>query len=100
MPPRTRARAGRPTVVTRGEGTGRRAGRGGRNLRQPRRVVKPVTEPEGQGNGQGAEANGGAGGAPDLPAIIAQQLQNLLPTILAQVENHVNHPEVIINDNV
>ena len=27
-------------------------------------------------------------------------MQNLLPTILAQVENHVNNPEVIITDNV
>ena len=27
-------------------------------------------------------------------------MQNLLPTILAQVENHVNNPEVTITDNV
>ena len=47
MPPRTRARsAGRPTAVTRGEGTGGRAGRGGRNARPTRRVnVEPVVEP-------------------------------------------------------
>ena len=73
MPPSARSRSsGRPTAVTRGEGTGGRAGRGGGNPRQPRRVVEPNDEPEIQGNDQGVEANGGAGGAPDLPAIIAQ----------------------------
>ena len=73
MPPRIRARSvGRPTAVTRGEGMGGRAGRGGGNPRQPRRVVEPNVEPETQGNDQGVEANRGAGRAPDLPAIIAQ----------------------------
>ena len=33
------------------------------------------------------------------PTIIAQQLQNLLPTILAQVGNHANNPENVANDN-
>ncbi|GKE56181.1 hypothetical protein Tco_1495366, partial [Tanacetum coccineum] len=33
----------------------------------------------------------GGGGVPDFATIIAQQLQNLLPTIVAQVENHVNN---------
>ena len=73
MPPRIRARsAGRPTAMTRGEGTGGRAGRGGGKPRQPRRVVEPNVEPEIQGNDRGVEANGGAGGSPDLSAIIAQ----------------------------
>ncbi|GJS88428.1 hypothetical protein Tco_0771064 [Tanacetum coccineum] len=36
-------------------------------------------------------ANGGGGGVPDFATIIAQQLQNLLPTIVAQVGNHVNN---------
>ena len=99
----TRAQsAGRPTVVTRGEGTGGRAGRGGRNARPTRRVnaepvVEPVEEPvvgsENQGGDQGMGTNVGMGVVPDLSAIIAQQLQNLLPTILAQVENHVNQPK-------
>ncbi|GKF91388.1 hypothetical protein Tco_0275089, partial [Tanacetum coccineum] len=33
----------------------------------------------------GSEVNGGVGGFPDFSTIIAQQLQNLLPTIVAQV---------------
>ncbi|GKC93903.1 hypothetical protein Tco_1159345, partial [Tanacetum coccineum] len=58
----------------------------------------------GQGNDQGLGANrgvegvngniegvnGGIGGAPDFTTIIAQQLQNLLPDILAQVGNQGN----------
>ncbi|GKA12784.1 hypothetical protein Tco_0692330 [Tanacetum coccineum] len=51
-----------------------------------------VDELNGQGNDQGLGANGnvegvngGVGGAPDFLTIIAQQLQNLLPSILTQV---------------
>nr|GEZ48809.1 putative reverse transcriptase domain-containing protein [Tanacetum cinerariifolium] len=36
------------------------------------------------------EVNGDVGGAPDFSTIIAQQLQNLLPAILAQVGNQGN----------
>ncbi|GKD56730.1 hypothetical protein Tco_1290117, partial [Tanacetum coccineum] len=42
---------------------------------------------DGQGvqvGGQGNEVNDGADGVPDFSIIIAQQLQNLLPTILAK----------------
>ncbi|GKC10942.1 hypothetical protein Tco_1007724 [Tanacetum coccineum] len=49
-----------------------------------------VDEFNGQGNNQGLGANGGiegvnggVGGAPDFLTIIAQQLQNLLPAMLA-----------------
>ncbi|GKD72534.1 putative reverse transcriptase domain-containing protein, partial [Tanacetum coccineum] len=56
-----------------------------------------VDELNGQENDQGLKANrnvegvnGGVGGAPDFSTIIAQQLQNLLPTILAQVGNQGN----------
>ncbi|GJU14384.1 zinc finger, CCHC-type, retrotransposon gag domain protein [Tanacetum coccineum] len=63
-----------------------------------------VDELNGQGNDQGVGANGGVegangnvegvnggvGGAPDFSTIIAQQLQNLLPAILAQVGNQGN----------
>nr|GEW12776.1 putative reverse transcriptase domain-containing protein [Tanacetum cinerariifolium] len=66
MPPRVMTRsAGRPAAASRGEGTGRRVG-----------------SEEG--------VNGGMGGAPDFLTIIAQQLQNLLPTIFAQVGNQGN----------
>ncbi|GJR19005.1 reverse transcriptase domain-containing protein [Tanacetum coccineum] len=88
-------------------GTGGRAGREGGRVREPRRRnVNPTDEPEGQGNDQGARANGGVGanggvdGVSDFSTIIAQQLQNLLPTILAQVGNYDNNQENIVNDNI
>ncbi|GKB70532.1 hypothetical protein Tco_0931944, partial [Tanacetum coccineum] len=63
MPPRMITRsAGRPAV-----GDGRIDGQGG------------------QVGGQGSEVNDGVDGVPDFSIIIAQQLQNLLPTIVAQV---------------
>nr|GEU33938.1 retrotransposable element Tf2 [Tanacetum cinerariifolium] len=43
--------------------------------------------PGGQVGGQGSEVNGGVDGVLDFSTIIAQQLQNLLPTIVAQVGN-------------
>ncbi|GKD11932.1 hypothetical protein Tco_1196339 [Tanacetum coccineum] len=49
-----------------------------------------VDELNGQRNDQGVGANWGIGGAPDFSTTIAQQLQNLLPTILAQVGNQGN----------
>ncbi|GKC77535.1 hypothetical protein Tco_1128309 [Tanacetum coccineum] len=38
-----------------------------------------------EGGGQGSELNDGVDGVSDFSIIIAQQLQNLLPTIVAQV---------------
>ncbi|GKA41836.1 putative reverse transcriptase domain-containing protein, partial [Tanacetum coccineum] len=89
MPPRVMTRsAGRPAAASRGGGTGRRVGSEGRRVREPRRRnVEPTGEPEGQGNDQSVEVNEGVDGVPDFSTIIAQQLQNLLPTILAQVGN-------------
>nr|GEW80245.1 putative reverse transcriptase domain-containing protein [Tanacetum cinerariifolium] len=40
---------------------------------------------DGQVGGQGSEVNDGVNGVPDFSTIIAQQLQNLLPTIVTQV---------------
>ncbi|GJW49572.1 hypothetical protein Tco_0090923 [Tanacetum coccineum] len=71
-----------------------------------------VDELNGQGNDQGLGANGGVegvngnvegvnrgvGGAPDFSTIIAQQLQNLLPAILAQTA--VGHCVLLIEDCV
>ncbi|GJU42354.1 putative reverse transcriptase domain-containing protein [Tanacetum coccineum] len=69
-------------------GTGRRVGSEGRRVREPRRRnVKPTCEPEGQGNDQSVKVNEGVNGVLDFSTIIAQQLQNLPPTILAQVGN-------------
>nr|GEW95294.1 putative reverse transcriptase domain-containing protein [Tanacetum cinerariifolium] len=41
------------------------------------------------GGGQGNDVNDGVDGVPDFSTIITQQLQNLLPTILAQVATKV-----------
>ncbi|GJR80261.1 putative reverse transcriptase domain-containing protein [Tanacetum coccineum] len=106
MPPRMRTRsAGRPVAESRGGGMGGRVGRGGGRGRGPREGNdERVDELNGQGNDQGLGANGGVegvngnvegvnggvGGAPDFSTIIAQQLQNLLPAMLAQVGNQGN----------
>nr|GEU86790.1 hypothetical protein [Tanacetum cinerariifolium] len=46
---------------------------------------------EGEGANRNVEGvNGGVGGAPDFSTIIVQQLQNLLPAILAQAGNQGN----------
>ncbi|GJV33479.1 putative reverse transcriptase domain-containing protein, partial [Tanacetum coccineum] len=78
--------AGRPAVESLGGGTGERGlgANGG---------VKGVN-----GNVEGAN-----GGAPDFSTIIAQQLQNLLPAMLAQVSNRGNVENQngnVVNDNV
>ncbi|GJU14114.1 putative reverse transcriptase domain-containing protein [Tanacetum coccineum] len=73
-----------------------------------------VDDLNGQGNDQGIGANGGVkgvngnveganGGAPDFSIIIAQQLQNLLPAMLAQVSNRGNVRKQngnVVNENV
>nr|GFB89012.1 hypothetical protein [Tanacetum cinerariifolium] len=79
-------------------GTGERVGRGGKGRGLRGGNDERVDELNGQGNDQGLGANGnvervnrnvegvneGVGGAPNFSTIIAQQLQNLLPAILAQ----------------
>ncbi|GJT43889.1 putative nucleotidyltransferase, ribonuclease H [Tanacetum coccineum] len=107
MPPRMRTQsAGRPATESLGGGTGVRVGRGGRGRRPREGNDERVDDLNGQGNDQGMGANGGVkgvnrnieganGGAPEFSTIIAQQLKNLLPAMLAQ-ENVRN---VIVNDN-
>ncbi|GJT09995.1 putative reverse transcriptase domain-containing protein [Tanacetum coccineum] len=102
MPPRMRTQsAGRPAAESLGGGTGERVGSGGRGRRPREGNDERVDELNGQGNDQGMRANGGVegvngnveranGGAPDFSMIIAQQLQNLLPAMLAQVSNRGN----------
>ncbi|GKB91349.1 hypothetical protein Tco_0963621, partial [Tanacetum coccineum] len=106
MPPRIRTQsAGRPIAESQGRGTGGRVGRGGGRGRRPRGGNdEHIGELNGQGNDQamrdngGVEGvngnvrgvNGGVGGVPDFSTIISQQLQNLLPVILAQVGNQGN----------
>ncbi|GJW14604.1 reverse transcriptase domain-containing protein [Tanacetum coccineum] len=88
MPPRMRTRsAGQLVVKSRGGGTGGRVGKGSGRGRGPRE--------EG--------VNKGVGGAPSFSMIIAQQLQNLLPAMLAQVGNqgNVGNQNVnVVNENV
>ncbi|GJU10485.1 putative reverse transcriptase domain-containing protein [Tanacetum coccineum] len=91
MPPRMRTRsAGRPAVKSLGGGTGKRVGRS-ESGRRPR-------EEGVNGNVEGANE-----GAPDFSTIIAQQLQNLLPAMLAQVSNRGNVGNQngnVVNENV
>ncbi|GKA14222.1 putative reverse transcriptase domain-containing protein [Tanacetum coccineum] len=115
MPPRMRTRsAGRPAAESLGGGTGERVGRGGRGRRPREGNDERVEDLNGQGNDQGLGANGGVegvngnveganGGAPDFSTIIAQQLQNLLPAMLAQVSNRGNVRNQngnVVNENV
>ncbi|GJW62967.1 reverse transcriptase domain-containing protein [Tanacetum coccineum] len=115
MPPRMRTRsAGRPAAESLGGGMGERVGRGGRGRRPRECNDERVDELNGQGNDQGLGANGGIegvngnaeranGGAPDFSMIIAQQLQNLLPAMLAQVSNRGNVGNQngnVVNENV
>ncbi|GJV30616.1 hypothetical protein Tco_1387064 [Tanacetum coccineum] len=96
--------AGRSVAESRGGGTSEQVGRGGRGRGPKGGNDEHVNKLNGQGNDQGMGANAGVegvnknvegvnkgvGGAPDFLTIIAQQLQNLLPAILAQVGNQGN----------
>nr|GEU63544.1 hypothetical protein [Tanacetum cinerariifolium] len=98
MPQRiTKQSTGRSTVAPRGERTSGRTGRGGGR----------TGKPDGQGCNQGVEANGGVDEVPDFSMVIAQQLQDQLPTINAQVGSHVNNlgnnenqNDNVIGDNI
>ncbi|GJU33166.1 putative reverse transcriptase domain-containing protein [Tanacetum coccineum] len=115
MPPRMRTQsAGRPAAESLGGGTGERVGRGGRGRRPREGNDEHVNDLNGQGNDQGMGANKGVEGvnrnaeganrgAPDFSTIIAQQLQNLLPVMLAQVSNQGNDGNQngnVVNENV
>nr|GEW02703.1 putative reverse transcriptase domain, ribonuclease H-like domain, aspartic peptidase domain protein [Tanacetum cinerariifolium] len=94
MPPRIRTQSAcRPTTESLRGGTGVRVGRCERG-RRPReeRVI---------GNVEGV--NRGVGGALDFSTIIAQQMQNLLPAMPAQVGNQGNVRNQngnVVNENV
>ncbi|GJX72148.1 putative reverse transcriptase domain-containing protein [Tanacetum coccineum] len=106
--------AGRPAAESLGGGTGERVGRGGRGRRLREGNDEHVDELNGQGNDQGMGANRGVEGANgnvdganegalDFSTIIAQQLQNLLPAMLAQVSNRGNIGNQngnMVNENV
>ncbi|GKD27145.1 hypothetical protein Tco_1233359, partial [Tanacetum coccineum] len=93
--------AGRPVAESRGGGTVERVGIGRKDRRPREGNNERVEDLNGQGNNQGLGANRGVegvnrnvegtnGGAPEFLTIIAQQLQNLLPAMLAQVSNRGN----------
>nr|GEY31341.1 retrotransposon protein, putative, Ty3-gypsy subclass [Tanacetum cinerariifolium] len=96
--------AGQATTTPRGGRTGERASRGGGRTKEPRDRGDGQT---GEANDQGIKANEGVDGVPDFSTIIAQQLQNLLRTILAQVGNQGNNQGNnrnqngnVVNDNI
>nr|GEX48411.1 putative reverse transcriptase domain-containing protein [Tanacetum cinerariifolium] len=99
IPPRMTTRnASRSVAESQGRGTSEQVGRCGRGRGPREGNDERVDELNGQGNNQGLGANGGVkgvngnvegvnggvGGAPDLSKVIAKQLQNLLPGMLAQ----------------
>ncbi|GKA63590.1 putative reverse transcriptase domain-containing protein [Tanacetum coccineum] len=115
MPPRMRTRSvGCPAAESLGGGMGELVSRGGRGRRHKEGNDERVDELNGRGNDQGRGTDGGVegvngnveganGGAPDFPTIIAQQLRNLLPAMLAQVSNqgNVGNQNVnVVNENV
>ncbi|GJW49822.1 putative reverse transcriptase domain-containing protein, partial [Tanacetum coccineum] len=90
-------------------GTGRQAGRGGGRTRgrSGNQGDGRNDGPGGQVGGQGSEVNGGVDGVPNFSTIIAQQLRNLLPTIVAQVGNQGrgkrsgrNQNDKTVNDHI
>ncbi|GJX32010.1 reverse transcriptase domain-containing protein [Tanacetum coccineum] len=115
MPPRMRTQSvGRPAAESLGGGTGVWVSKGRRGRRPKEGIDERVNGLNGQRNDQGMGANGGVeganrnveganGGAPDFSTIIAQQLQNLLPAMLAQVSNRGNVGNQngnVVNENV
>nr|GEV26968.1 hypothetical protein [Tanacetum cinerariifolium] len=87
MPPRMTTRsAGRSTAAPRGGRTRGRTGRGGGRIGEPMgRVGGRTGDQDGQGGDQDNRANEGVDKVPDFSTVIAQQLQNLLPTSIDQV---------------
>ncbi|GJY18967.1 reverse transcriptase domain-containing protein [Tanacetum coccineum] len=88
MPPRMTTRsAGRAIATLRGGRTGGRTSRGGGRTRgrSGDQGDGRIDGQSGQVGGQGTEVNDGVDGVLDFSTIIAQQLQNLLPTIVAKV---------------
>ncbi|GJY31806.1 hypothetical protein Tco_0415301 [Tanacetum coccineum] len=115
MPLRVMTRsAGWPVAESRGGRTGIRVGKDKKGRRPREGNNERVDDLNGQGNDQEMRANGGVEevnrnveganeGAPDFSTIIAQQLHNLLPTMLAQVSNRGNVGNQngnVVNENV
>nr|GEW81188.1 hypothetical protein [Tanacetum cinerariifolium] len=83
---------GRSTAAPRGGRTGGRISRGGGRIREPTgRFGGRTGDQDGQGGNRGNGTKGGIDEVFDFSTVIAQQLQNLLPTIIAQVCNHASN---------
>ncbi|GJX32855.1 reverse transcriptase domain-containing protein [Tanacetum coccineum] len=83
---------GRQTTAPRGRRTGGLTGRGGGRTGEPTgRVGGRTSDQDGQGGDRGNGANGGVDKVPGFSTVITQQLQDLLPTIIAQVGNHASN---------
>nr|GEU61139.1 hypothetical protein [Tanacetum cinerariifolium] len=115
MPPRVMTRSvGQPVPESQGGGTSERVGRDGRGRRPREGNDERVDDSNDQGNDQIMGANGGVEGVnrnvegvnkggPDFSPIFAQQLQNLLPIMLARVGNQGNVGNQngnVVNENI
>ncbi|GJV23407.1 reverse transcriptase domain-containing protein [Tanacetum coccineum] len=74
-----------PTMTTRNDGRRTATRRGRRTDGQTGRGDGRTGDQGGRGGGRGNRANGGINEVPDFAMVIAQQLQDLLPTIVSQV---------------
>nr|GEX24792.1 reverse transcriptase domain-containing protein [Tanacetum cinerariifolium] len=80
------------TAAPQGGRTGRRTGKGGGRTRVPTAIVSErIGDQDGQGGDRGNRMNRGVEKVPEFSMEIAQQLQNLLPTIITQVGNHASN---------
>ncbi|GKE53490.1 reverse transcriptase domain-containing protein [Tanacetum coccineum] len=75
-----------PTMTTRNDGRRTATRRGRRTDGQTGRGDGRTGDQGGQGGDRGNRANGGVNKVPDFATVIAQQLQDLFPTIVAQVK--------------
>ncbi|GJV00531.1 reverse transcriptase domain-containing protein [Tanacetum coccineum] len=87
-PTMTTRNASRRTAATRGGRTGGQTGRRGRRTEEQTGRVGGRTSDQGS---QGKRMNGGVDEVPDFSTVIAQKLQGLLPTIVAQVGDHISN---------
>nr|GEX58947.1 reverse transcriptase domain-containing protein [Tanacetum cinerariifolium] len=76
--------------------TGGHIGRGGGRTEEQMGRVGGRTDDQG---GRGNRANGGVDKVLDFTTVIAQQLQYLLPTVVAQVGDHVSNQRNIRSEN-
>ncbi|GJY88347.1 hypothetical protein Tco_0502975 [Tanacetum coccineum] len=93
MPPRMTTRSAcRQTTASRGGRISGRTSRGSGRTGEPTgRVGGQTGDQNGQGGDRGIGANGGVDEVLDFSTVTAQQLQDLLPTIIAQVGNHASN---------